>query len=46
MLSNPVQEVFTALDAAAADGRLQPGQLVTANALGGGFAWGAAVLRW
>lgn len=35
-----------ALDAAVSDGRLQPGQLVVANAMGGGFAWGAVLLRW
>jgi 3-oxoacyl-[acyl-carrier-protein] synthase-3 len=27
-------------------GRLAPGQLVLVNAMGGGFAWGAALLRW
>ena len=27
------------------DGRLQPGQLVALTALGGGFAWGSALLR-
>jgi 3-oxoacyl-[acyl-carrier-protein] synthase III len=35
-----------ALDVAARDGRLQPGQLVLLEALGGGLTWGAAVLRW
>jgi 3-oxoacyl-[acyl-carrier-protein] synthase-3 len=35
-----------ALDAALAAGRLAPGRLVAVNALGGGFAWGAALLRW
>ncbi len=35
-----------ALDAAVADGRLRPGHLVLVNALGGGFAWGAVLLRW
>ena len=35
-----------ALDAAVADGRLRPGHLVLVNAMGGGFAWGAALLRW
>ncbi len=35
-----------ALDAAVADGRLKPGHLVLVNALGGGFAWGAALIRW
>ncbi|MFO1067609.1 MAG: beta-ketoacyl-ACP synthase III [Geminicoccaceae bacterium] len=35
-----------ALDHAVECGRLRPGHLVCANAMGGGFAWGAALLRW
>ena len=35
-----------ALDHAVATGRLRPGHLVCANAMGGGFAWGAALIRW
>jgi 3-oxoacyl-[acyl-carrier-protein] synthase-3 len=35
-----------ALDAAAAEGRLRPGQLVCLDAIGGGLAWGAALVRW
>ncbi len=35
-----------ALSAAQADGRLQPGDLVVAEALGGGLTWGAVALRW
>jgi 3-oxoacyl-[acyl-carrier-protein] synthase-3 len=35
-----------ALDHAVAEGRLRPGHLVCATAMGGGFAWGAALLRW
>jgi 3-oxoacyl-[acyl-carrier-protein] synthase-3 len=35
-----------ALDEAVRDGRLQPGQLVALEAMGGGFAWGAAAVRW
>jgi 3-oxoacyl-[acyl-carrier-protein] synthase-3 len=35
-----------ALDLAAADGRLQPGDLVVATAMGGGFTWGAVAFRW
>ncbi|MCL6609124.1 MAG: ketoacyl-ACP synthase III [Geminicoccaceae bacterium] len=35
-----------ALDVAANDGRLVAGRLVAVNALGGGFAWGATLLRW
>ncbi|MDD4617443.1 MAG: ketoacyl-ACP synthase III, partial [Alphaproteobacteria bacterium] len=35
-----------ALTAAARDGRIQRGQLLLLNAMGAGFTWGAAVLRW
>jgi 3-oxoacyl-[acyl-carrier-protein] synthase III len=35
-----------ALAEAAADGRLQPGQLVLLEAMGGGLTWGAALVRW
>ena len=35
-----------ALDAAVGDGRIKKGDLVLANAMGGGFAWGAVLLRW
>lgn len=35
-----------ALDAAAGDGRLRPGQLVCLDGIGGGLAWGAVLLRW
>jgi 3-oxoacyl-[acyl-carrier-protein] synthase-3 len=35
-----------ALDVAAGDGRLRPGHLVLVDAMGGGFSWGAALLRW
>jgi 3-oxoacyl-[acyl-carrier-protein] synthase III len=28
------------------DGRLQPGQLVVIEAMGGGFTWGASLIRW
>ncbi|MCC2981434.1 beta-ketoacyl-ACP synthase III [Sphingomonas sp. IC4-52] len=34
-----------ALDAAVRDGRIQPGQIVVLEAMGGGFTWGAAVVR-
>ncbi|MGK6322729.1 beta-ketoacyl-ACP synthase III [Sphingomonas sp. DT-51] len=34
-----------ALDQAVRDGRIQPGHLVVLEAMGGGFTWGAAVLR-
>ena len=35
-----------ALDTAVRDGRIQPGHLVVLEAMGGGFTWGAAVLRY
>ena len=35
-----------ALAEADADGRLRPDQLIVMNAMGGGFTWGAAVVRW
>jgi 3-oxoacyl-[acyl-carrier-protein] synthase-3 len=35
-----------ALAEAAGDGRLEPGQLIILEAMGGGFTWGASVVRW
>jgi 3-oxoacyl-[acyl-carrier-protein] synthase-3 len=35
-----------ALAQGAASGKLRPNQVVVINAMGGGFTWGAAVLRW
>lgn len=35
-----------ALDEAVRDGRIQEGQLVLMEAMGGGFTWGAALVRW
>ncbi|SNB81383.1 3-oxoacyl-[acyl-carrier-protein] synthase-3 [Rhodoblastus acidophilus] len=35
-----------ALSVACGDGRIKPGDLVMIEAIGGGFTWGAAVLRW
>lgn len=35
-----------ALAAAVKDGRLKPGQVVLLDAMGGGFSWGAALIRW
>lgn len=35
-----------ALAAAEADGRILPGHLVIIEAMGGGFTWGSAVIRW
>lgn len=34
-----------ALDGAVRDGRIQPGQLIVLEAMGGGFTWGASVIR-
>jgi 3-oxoacyl-[acyl-carrier-protein] synthase-3 len=35
-----------ALDQAVRDGRIKPGDLILLEAMGGGFTWGAALLRW
>jgi 3-oxoacyl-[acyl-carrier-protein] synthase-3 len=35
-----------ALSIAVLDGRIQPGQLLLMEAIGGGLAWGSALLRW
>ncbi|HVY57789.1 MAG TPA: beta-ketoacyl-ACP synthase III [Xanthobacteraceae bacterium] len=35
-----------ALGVAVADGRVKPGDLLLLEAMGGGFTWGAALLRW
>ena len=35
-----------ALDMAVRDGRIQPGQLILLEGVGGGFTWGAVLLRW
>lgn len=35
-----------ALSIAVADGRIRPGQLLLIEAIGGGLAWGSALLRW
>jgi 3-oxoacyl-[acyl-carrier-protein] synthase-3 len=35
-----------ALDAAKRDGRLKQGDLVMIEAIGGGFTWGSALIRW
>lgn len=34
-----------ALDTAVRDGRIKPGQLIVLEAMGGGFTWGAAIVR-
>ena len=35
-----------ALAAAAGDGRIKQGDIVLLEAMGGGFTWGAVLLRW
>lgn len=35
-----------ALSVAIADGRIKPGDLVLLEAMGGGFTWGSALVRW
>jgi 3-oxoacyl-[acyl-carrier-protein] synthase-3 len=35
-----------ALAEAAGDGRIRPGHLVLMEAMGGGFTWGSALVRW
>ena len=35
-----------ALDTAVKDGRIKPGELIVLEAMGGGFTWGAAVVRY
>lgn len=35
-----------ALGVAVDDGRIQPGQIIVLEAMGGGFTWGASVIRW
>ncbi len=35
-----------ALDVAVRDGRIKPGHLVMLEAMGGGFTWGSALVRW
>ena len=35
-----------ALSVAVADGRIRRGALVMIEAMGGGFTWGAALIRW
>ncbi len=35
-----------ALNEAVADGRIKPGDLVMLEAMGGGFTWGATLIRW
>ena len=35
-----------ALDTAVRDGRIRPGHIIVLEAMGGGFTWGAAVLRY
>ena len=38
--------IHLALAEASSDGRLKPGHLVLTDAMGGGFTWGSALIRW
>jgi 3-oxoacyl-[acyl-carrier-protein] synthase III len=38
--------VYVALEEAWVTGRVKPGDLILLAAFGGGFTWGAALLRW
>ena len=44
-LNRNAEAVPLALDLAVRDGRIKRGDLVVLEAMGGGFTWGAAVLR-
>jgi 3-oxoacyl-[acyl-carrier-protein] synthase-3 len=35
-----------ALNEAVGDGRIQQGNLILMEAMGGGFTWGSALVRW
>jgi 3-oxoacyl-[acyl-carrier-protein] synthase-3 len=35
-----------ALSVAVEEGKIQPGHVVVTEAIGGGLAWGAVILRW
>jgi len=35
-----------ALDVAVRDGRIKPGQNILLEAVGGGFTWGAILIKW
>ncbi len=45
-VQNRVCDAHRHLDVARDDGRIKPGDLVMIEAMGGGFTWGAALLRW
>ena len=38
--------ILLALAEASGDGRIKPGDLVLTEAMGGGFTWGSALIRW
>ena len=42
----PAASVPLALNTAVADGRIKKGDLVLLEAMGGGFTWGAVLIRW
>ena len=45
-LSLLAASVPLALNTAVADGRIKRGDLVMIEAMGGGFTWGASLIRW
>ena len=43
---DPMASVPLALDVGVRDGRIKKGDLLLLEAMGGGFTWGAALVRW
>ena len=41
-----IHQTLAALDEAVRDGRIRSGQHVLLEAVGGGFTWGAALIKW
>ena len=44
--AGPAASTPPALEVAVKDGRIKRGDLVLLEAMGGGFTWGAALVRW
>jgi len=44
--NTPAASIPLALDVAVKDGRIKQGDLVMLEAMGGGFTWGSALIRW
>ena len=40
------QKVADAIEREIVNGRIKPGDLVLIEAMGGGFTWGAVLIRW